>query len=74
MSFALTGKNKKAVCKESKIKVKDIGDEVSEYAKKSNAEWFAECFAEYMDSPNPRKMAKTFGKMLEEAMREATRK
>ena len=38
---------------------------VSEYATKNNKEWFAECFAEYMTSDNPRLVASEFGKALE---------
>ncbi len=39
---------------------------VSEYATKDNQEWFAECFAEYITSANPRVVATEFGKELEE--------
>lgn len=47
------------------LKVGDIGKEVSGYATKDAQEWFAECFAEYMDSDTPRPVAAKFGKMLE---------
>ena len=38
---------------------------VSRYASKNNQEWFAECFAEYITSANPRTVASEFGKELE---------
>ena len=38
---------------------------VSRYASKNNQEWFAECFAEYITSANPRTVATEFGKELE---------
>lgn len=38
---------------------------VSRYATKNNQEWFAECFAEYITSANPRVVATEFGKELE---------
>lgn len=38
---------------------------VSRYASKNNQEWFAECFAEYITSANPRVVATEFGKELE---------
>lgn len=42
-----------------------IAKNVSRYATKSNQEWFAECFAEYITSANPRVVATEFGKELE---------
>lgn len=41
---------------------------VSEYASQNNQEWFAECFAEYITSANPRTVAKEFGKELEKLL------
>lgn len=38
---------------------------VSRYATKNPQEWFAECFAEYITSANPRVVATEFGKELE---------
>lgn len=38
---------------------------VSRYATKNPQEWFAECFAEYITSANPRTVASEFGKELE---------
>lgn len=58
------------ILKNSKIKLGDIRTEVSEYATKNPHEWFAEVFAEYMSSENPRKCASTFGEWLEEIMKE----
>lgn len=42
-----------------------VNDLVSQYATKNNKEWFAECFAEYITSANPRTVATEFGKELE---------
>lgn len=38
---------------------------VSTYASKNGKEWFAECFAEYITSANPRTVARLFGEELE---------
>lgn len=43
---------------------------VSEYAAENPKEWFAECFAEFMDSAAPREVAKEFGRQLEELLKE----
>lgn len=58
------------VAKKTKVKIGDMKAEVSEYAAESPMEWMAECFAEYMDSDSPRKVASAFGEILEEIMRE----
>lgn len=42
-----------------------IENNVSRYAAQDNQEWFAECFAEYITSANPRTVASEFGKELE---------
>ena len=47
----------------------DIRNEVSGYATKDAQEWFAECFAEYMVSDEPRPVAAKFGEMLEELLK-----
>lgn len=52
--LTLTGKNSTAIL-----------TEVSGYACWSSQEMFAECFAEYMDSANPREFASTLGSILE---------
>ena len=44
----------------------DIAKGLSVYATRNTSEFFAEAFAEYMDSPNPRPIAKAFGEVLEE--------
>lgn len=51
------------------LKIKDIQKSVSCYATKDAQEWFAECFAEYMCSENPRPVAVEFGKQLEELLK-----
>lgn len=51
------------------LKVSDAYKEVSGYATKNSKEWFAECFAEYMKSDKPRKVATEFGKRLDEIMK-----
>ena len=58
------------ILRDSGIKLGDIRTEVSEYATTNQHEWFAEVFAEYMSSENPRKCASSFGKWLEEVMSE----
>ena len=45
-----------------------VHDYVSEYATKNPQEWFAECFAEYITSANPRAVATEFGKELEKLL------
>lgn len=51
------------------LKISDIRQAVSGYATKDAQEWFAECFAEYMCSDNPRPVAAEFGKQLEELLK-----
>lgn len=51
-------------------KIKDMGSAVSTYGSMNEKEWFAECFAEYLTSANPRPVAKKFGEMLEKIMGE----
>lgn len=46
-----------------------VGDYVSRYATHDAQEWFAECFAEYITSANPRLVATEFGKELEKLLR-----
>lgn len=47
---------------------KAVRDNVSEYATKNPREWFAEAFAEYITSANPRIVARELGKELEKLM------
>lgn len=42
-----------------------VSTHVSEYATENPQEWFAECFAEYITSANPRTVARLFGEELE---------
>ena len=56
---------RKQVLKELKLVKNDIGKEVSRYGSKNDAEFFAECFAEYIDSKTPRRVASKFGEILE---------
>ena len=57
------------VMKACGLKISDIGSSVSGYATKDHYEWFAECFCEYVESENPRPVAKEFGRQLEELMK-----
>ncbi|MCI8860280.1 MAG: minor capsid protein [Lachnospiraceae bacterium] len=45
-----------------------ITEHVSKYAAKNEKEFFAECFAEYMTSENPREAATIFGAIIERAL------
>lgn len=56
------------VLKELKLGQIDIGGELSNYATKSHREFFAEAFAEYMDSTSPRPVAQLLGEKLEKLM------
>lgn len=51
------------------LHVSDAITEVSGYAAKNAREWFAECFAEMLDSEKPRKVATEFKKQLDEYMK-----
>ncbi len=42
-----------------------VSTHVSQYGAKDPQEWFAECFAEYITSANPRTVARLFGEELE---------
>ena len=57
------------VMKAAGFKVSDTYSQVSGYATKDAQEWFAECFAEYMCSDNPRKVASEFGRQLKEILK-----
>lgn len=56
------------VMKACGLKVSDTQAAVSGYATKDHYEWFAECFSEWVDSPNPRPVAVEFGKQLMELL------
>jgi hypothetical protein len=55
---------RREVLKSLKLTKSDIIKGVSSYAAKNDLEFFAECFAEYMTSKNPRPMAAKFGEIL----------
>lgn len=57
------------VMKACGLKVADTRTEVSGYATKDHFEWFAECFAESLDSTEPRQVAVEFGKQLDEYLK-----
>lgn len=54
------------------VKLNNINEAVSYYASTNNKEWFAECFAEYLTSSQPRKVASKFGEMLRGVMKDVT--
>lgn len=54
------------------VKLGNMDAWVSSYAGTNNKEWFAECFAEYLTSASPRKVAAKFGEMLKELMKDVT--
>jgi len=45
-------------------KPKDVSEKLSESASINPSEFIAEAFAEYINSPSPRKLAKEFGKYI----------
>jgi SPP1 gp7 family putative phage head morphogenesis protein len=51
------------------LNVRDIAAELSVYAAYNTREFFAEAFAEYINSENPRRLAKEVGRMIELALR-----
>lgn len=52
------------------VQEKFILEHISEYACRNEREFFAECYSEYVTSPNPRKAARIFGEIFEEIMEE----
>ena len=50
------------------VKIKDMDTAVSVYGSQNAQEWFAECYAEYITSANPRPVAKKFGELLEKEL------
>lgn len=50
--------------------LEEIQKQVSGYAAKNPVEWFAECFAEAMHSPNPRPMAAEMMRQLDQILKE----
>lgn len=59
---------RKRALKELKMALKDVPTEVSRYGAKNDAEFFAEAFAEFMDSSSPRPIAKKVGEIIDELM------
>ena len=59
---------KSEVLNRAGLKAKDVPQKLSEYAKKDVYEFFAEAFAEYLDSPRPRKLARIFGEYINEIL------
>lgn len=57
------------VAQSTGVKIKDMGNAVSTYASQNAQEWFAECYAEYITSANPGRVAKRFGQLLEEELK-----
>lgn len=66
---AVSAMMKTKVMRAAKVKVINLKEAVCEYASQNSAEWFAECFAEYMKSENPRPVAAEFGRQLEEILK-----
>lgn len=60
--------------KELKLAKKHVQAGLSEYATKSDAEFFAEAFAEYIHSPAPRDIARKVGEITEEMLQNVTSK
>jgi SPP1 gp7 family putative phage head morphogenesis protein len=61
---------RKDALKATGIKVKDIGDNLSNYGKTNPSEFFAEAFSEWLDSPSPRPIAKAVGVEVTRLMNE----
>lgn len=59
---------KKDVLKMANYKPKDVSEKLSKSADVSASEFIAEAFAEYINSPNPRKIAKKFGEYINEKL------
>jgi len=57
------------IMKKCGLKINDTFSHVSGYATHDAQEWFAECFAEYMESDNPRPVAKALGERIEEILK-----
>ena len=57
------------IMKQCGLIVKDSASAVSRYGAKNPQEWFAEAFAEYITSANPRPVAATLGKEIEKLLK-----
>lgn len=73
-NLGVSGKAIRAkVLKKQGLRIKDIDNHLSRYPNNSKSpihEFFAEAFAEYVDSPNPRPLAVEFGKEIERILRD----
>lgn len=58
------------VAQSTGVSISDMRYEVSYYGSYNADEWFAECFAEYVTSANPRKVASNFGAKLTKLLEE----
>lgn len=65
---------RKKSLKHLNMSAEDINSEVSGYARSAAFEWFAECFAEYMNSRTPRNMCLECMHQLRELLRDALQK
>ncbi len=71
-----SGKLRRSVYKALGLRIKNVYgkngtvENLSEYAATNCLEWFAECFAEAMHSPNPRPMATEMMKQLKQILKE----
>lgn len=59
--------------KELGLKIGETRKHLSGYATKNHKEWMAEAFSEYIDSPNPRPVAKLLGEKLDRLMNEVSK-
>ena len=66
---AFSGVLRRSVLRKLKMTKSVVYREASRYAAKDAYEWFAECFAEGMHSPNPRPMAAEMMRQLDEILR-----
>jgi hypothetical protein len=61
---------RKKVIKDLNLKERDIARGLSRYATTNQSEFFAEAFAEWLDSPSPRPIAMAVGKEIEKLIKE----
>lgn len=64
---------KRRTLKKAGLRAGNVREVLSDYASENSQEFFAEAFAEYMDSPNPRPISKAFGEVIEEMLNEVYR-
>lgn len=68
-AYPLSAKIKKLVEKNLAGKLTSTTEDLSAYANKNTAEWFAEAFCEYNCSQNPRPIAQEVGKIVNELLK-----